>query len=213
MDLAGVVYPGETNFNTAPRQTSFVIRENQDGGIAPLKAQWWLIPSWAKEKSSKYSMFNARCENLKKSAAFRRPFQSQRCIVPVTGFYEWVNLDGEKQPYYVHAPEHSGLLLAGLWDCWLDKDNDNQLFTFTIVTTQVSSSLEFLHRRQPVMLDKPRAMKWLDSASSVEELNEMFEPRLPYDMSATPVSTYVNNVRNHGEACLERVGETIPLAA
>ena len=56
----------------------------------------------------KASMFNARAETLQEKASFKRPFRSQRCLVPISGYYEWK----DKQPYYVHAERP--LALAGL---------------------------------------------------------------------------------------------------
>lgn len=211
MDLVGQPFEGSTNYNTAPRQKAWIIREGQDEQLQPASAQWWLIPSWAKEESYKYSMFNARSENVTKSPAFRGPFRSSRCVVPVTGFYEWVNRNGKKQPYFVHSPENNGLLLAGLWDRWVNPETNVPLESFTILTTNVVEDLKFLHHRQPVMLDRDQARSWLGSGTDVSELREMFEPSLPYDMQASPVSTYVNNVRNQGEACIEQIGESINL--
>lgn len=213
MDLVGEPYPGETNLNTAPRQQAWVIREGENSKLQPLSAQWWLIPSWAKEKSSKYSMFNARCENLRKSPAFRGPFRTQRCAVPITGFYEWVNRNGQKQPYFIHAPEQNGLILAGLWDRWRDSEDGEDLHSFTIVTTNVVPDLKFLHHRQPVMLSKETAKLWVSNETSEDQLTDLFEPRIPYSMQVSPVSTYVNNIRNHGEECVEIIGDTIELPA
>ena len=212
MDLVGEPYPGTTNLNTAPRQKAWVIRE-EEGERSSLEAQWWLVPNWAKENSSKYSMFNARRENLVKSFAFRKPYQSQRCVVPVTGFYEWVDRNGEKQPYYVHAPDHNGLLLAGLWERWFDQDAESDLYSFTIITTQVTSALKFLHRRQPAMLDKDSSREWLNQGTSRDQLWSLLDPKIPYDMVASPVSTYVNNVRNHGPECTEIIGDSVEIPA
>ena len=57
-------------YNAAPTETLSLIRSDR---VEP--ARWWLVPSWAKEISTKYSMFNARSENLTSSKAFRVPFQ------------------------------------------------------------------------------------------------------------------------------------------
>lgn len=213
MDLVGQPFEGSTNYNTAPRQKAWIIRENQDESLEALQSQWWLIPNWAKEPSYQYSMFNARSEKAATSPAFRGPFRSQRCVVPITGFYEWVNRNCQKQPYMVHSPDHNGLLLAGLWDCWHHPESNERLESFTILTTAVVPALEFLHRRQPVMLDAASARNWLSKSTPQDSLGTFCEPRLPYDMFASPVSTYVNNVRNHGQECVEIVGDSVELLA
>ena len=213
MEFVGQPYTGATNYNTAPRQQALIIREEQLGERTLEKAQWWLIPNWVKEESYKYSMFNARSESAAKSPAFRGPFRTRRCIVPVTGFYEWVDRNGQKQPYFVHAPESYGLLFAGLWDRWYNPTTEEPLESFTILTTAVDPALKFLHHRQPVMLDQSDAHAWLQQDTFVDELQNMCRSRLPHPLKAAPVSPYVNNVRNQGDQCVEIVGDTIELAA
>ncbi|TNF09166.1 MAG: SOS response-associated peptidase, partial [Gammaproteobacteria bacterium] len=87
----------QTTYNIAPTEMVPVIRQ---GEAAPelCRMRWWLVPSWAKEPSTKYSMFNARAEGLAESRAFRHPFKRQRCILPASSFIEWRKEDG-KQPY------------------------------------------------------------------------------------------------------------------
>ena len=172
-----------------------------------------MVPSSVKEVSYQYSMFNARGERVEKSPAFRGPFKSQRCVVPITGFYEWVNRNGQKQPYMVHSPENNGLLLAGLWDCWRGSENEELLESFTILTTNSVPSLGFLHRRQPVMLNQTGARAWLSKRTDIQRLRDYLKPNLPYEMLASPVSTYVNNMCNHGSECSEIVGGSIELPA
>lgn len=213
MDFVGQPFEGTTNYNTAPRQQAWIIRKDDADERQPVEAQWWLIPNWVKEESYKYSMFNARSEKAAKSPAFRGPFRSQRCVVPITGFYEWVNRNGQKQPYFVHAPENNGLLLAGLWDRWYNPNTNEPLDSFTILTTDVVPDLKFLHHRQPVMLSKNDAQTWLEKSTSGEDLQDLCRSSLPYDMYVSPVSPYVNNVRNHGEECVEIIGDTVELRA
>ena len=213
MDFVGMSYSGGTNYNTAPRQKAWIIRQDEASQAEAAKAQWWLVPNWAKEASYKYSMFNARSEKAAKSPAFRGPFRNKRCIVPITGFYEWVNRNGQKQPYMVHSPHRHGLLLAGLWDRWIDPESAEPLDSFTILTTNVVEDLKFLHHRQPVMLEKDDAKAWLDHNTDMNDVQALCRSRIPYDMLVSPVSTYVNNVRNQGEGCIEVVGDQIELKA
>lgn len=213
MEFAGMKYPGGSNYNTAPRQKAWIIREDKDARLESAKAQWWLVPNWAKEASYKYSMFNARSEKAAQSPAFREPFRRRRCIVPMTAFYEWINRNGQKQGYMVHAPEKNGLLLAGMWDRWQNPESGTNLDSFTILTTKVVEGLKFLHHRQPVMLNSKDAMTWLDHQTPLKDIQELCQSRIPYDMRISPVSTFVNSVRNQGEGCTEVVGEEIDLKA
>ena len=213
MDFVGQPFEGTTRLNVAPRTQAWIIRRDETEDLEPAQAQWWLIPNWVKEVSYEYSMFNARSEKAARSPAFRGPFRSRRCVVPITGFYEWVNRNGQKQPYFVHAPEHNGLMLAGLWDRWHNPNGEDVLDSFTILTTNVVPDLKFLHHRQPVLLGRREADEWLATDTPTKSLQELCRPQLPYEVSVSPVSPYVNNVRNQGEECVEIIGDTVTLAA
>ena len=63
------------------------------------------------------------------------------------------------------------------------------------------------------MLSKDDARTWLNRETSVSSLQELCRSNLPYDMLASPVSPYVNNVRNGGEECVEIIGDTVALPA
>ena len=118
MDLVGLTHTGPDNFNLAPTETVEVLRIGPDGEPQLVPMRWWLTPFWTKELSTKYSMFDAKSETASKSAAFKEPYQKRRCVVPISGFYEWCRENGQKVPYFIVPEEHNGLLLAGLWDRW-----------------------------------------------------------------------------------------------
>ncbi len=65
------------------------------------------------------------------------------------------------------------MLLASLWDRWQSKTSDEIVESFTIVTAAASPQLEFVHRRQPVMLSKLGAVEWMardqDAACIIEK--------------------------------------------
>ena len=50
---------------------------------------WGLVPSWAKDPSVGSRMANARSETVLDKPAFARAASRRRCLVPVTGWYEW----------------------------------------------------------------------------------------------------------------------------
>ena len=63
----------ETQYNIAPTQQVPVILKSSEGEWLVNDMRWWLVPYWANEPSSKYSMFNARSEGLASSRAYREP--------------------------------------------------------------------------------------------------------------------------------------------
>ena len=103
------------------------------------------------------------------------------------------------------------MLLASLWERWQSKTSDEMVESFTIVTTAASPQLEFVHRRQPVMLSKPGAIEWMAQDQDGAVLADLMSPRLALDLSVVPVSTFVSNSRNNGPRCIEPVGDRIEL--
>lgn len=79
----------EPRYNIAPTQqiTAIVQTENLRE-ISFLK--WGFVPSWAKDDSIGSKLINARAETLSEKPSFREAFRSRRCIIPASGFYEWV---------------------------------------------------------------------------------------------------------------------------
>ena len=215
MDLLNQSYPGPENFNVAPTSNVWVIRGelNASAPYTAVEARWWLTPNWAKEISTKYLMFNARAESLEKSPAFNTPFRRKRCIVPVSGFYEWQRGMDRKQPHYIKPGENRALLLAGLWDEWHNPEDDQVLTSFSIVTCEAVNSIKYLHHRQPVMLGTEDVYAWLNKDTDVTVLHSLVSPRLPHSLDIVPVSDYVGNTRNNGDRCIEPVGSSRRIAA
>ena len=61
--------------------------------------------------------FNARAETAATKPMFRSAFKRNRCLIPVSGYYEWQDTSCGKQPWYFTARDGS-LTIAGLWDEW-----------------------------------------------------------------------------------------------
>lgn len=220
LELVQLRHPGPDNHNTAPTETVAVLRLDQRGmpELAPMR--WWLTPYWAKEPGNRYAMFNAKAETADKSRAFREPFRKRRCVVPVSGFYEWCRSRtaragdvGKRVPFYIRAHHLPGMLLAGIWDRWRSRDSGEVLESFAILTTDAGRGLEFVHDRQPVMLCLDDAHRWLSPQTRSDELKRMLAPAIPVDLEVVPVSSYVNNARNKEARCLEPIADPVAVAA
>ncbi|RZJ87517.1 MAG: hypothetical protein EOO20_15910, partial [Chryseobacterium sp.] len=97
---------------------------------------WGLIPFWVKSWDDAVKLrrqtLNARSEEILQKPSFRNSV-SNRCVIPVTGFFEWKHIMGikkvkgveqetaiDKIPYYIHPKEHEFFYLAGLYSSWTD---------------------------------------------------------------------------------------------
>ena len=195
--------------NIAPTEDIPLVRL-EDSGAALAEAHWWLVPSWAKEISQKYSMFNARSETLGKSPAFRHPFKSQRGVVPMSSFIEWRPEQGVKQPWLITTKRHA-LAVAALWDVW--EGGDAPLLSCTLVTTAAAPSFEPWHKRMPVILTREESERWLDNSRAIAADDPLFRSELKEPLHLQPLSRAVSNSRNKGVEVLQGVGDVMELSA
>ena len=88
----------EPRYNVAPSQEITAVRMEE--GTRKLAAlRWGLVPSWSKEPVPGFSTINARSETAHTSPAFRSAFRHRRCLIPASGFFEWVREGKLKQPW------------------------------------------------------------------------------------------------------------------
>lgn len=229
--LVGCPFPGVANLNTAPTETAWIVRldSSAGGSLTALEATWSLTLYWSEAATPKYATFNARAETLATSRTFREPFRRRRCVVPISGYYEWRkqaqpglfeddgraagslagSLKERTQPYFVR-PRRGALLLAGVWDRW--RRGRAAVDSFAVVTTAASDQLAFLHPRQPLSLAPQDARVWLRADRDSEELAGLLAPRVPVELLAAPVSRHVGNARNKGRRCSVPVGVATVIA-
>jgi len=143
--------------------------------------QWGLIPSWVSDISQandiRKSTFNARSESLSEKPAFSESFISRRCILPVSGFYEWQHRGSQKIPWFIFPVNDSVLSLGGIWNEWTDNESNSVLRTFSIITTEANNLLAEIHnsaRRMPLVLDGKDLDKWL--SGEPESVRELMRP-------------------------------------
>ncbi|MCB9136848.1 MAG: SOS response-associated peptidase [Caldilineaceae bacterium] len=194
-------------YNIAPTQPVAIVRPNAAAtGREWALTLWGLIPSWSKDPSFGARLINARSETVAEKPSFRAAFKRRRCLIPADGFYEWQKAGKRKQPYYMGMDDGAPFAFAGLWEAWQGPDG-GELQSCTILTTTPNELLEPIHNRMPVILAPEDYDDWLDHASEhprdLDRLQHLMRPFPAEKMRAYPVSTYVNNARNEGLACIE----------
>lgn len=170
-------------YNIAPTQPVAIVRvEDTTARVEP--ARWGLLPHWKKDLDGP-PLFNARVETVAKKPSFRDAFKAQRCVIPLDGYYEWKagdNPKAKKQPFYVTGPE--GLLwAAGLWATGVDR------LSATMVTTEATEEMAWLHHRLPKFLRREEIAPWLAGEA-------LLEPSSVEGFNARPADPAVGNVRN-----------------
>ena len=140
--------------------------------------------------------FNARAETVKAKPFFRDAFKRSRCLIPVSGYYEWQNTQGGKQPWYFTARDGSpALTVAGLWDEWKNRETGEPLRSCTMIITEPNDFVAAVHDRMPVLLTEQQFQPWLTGEAGLEYLKPA-----PNDLlQKWPVSKRVNSSRADGD--------------
>lgn len=193
----------EPAFSIPPRTKAPVVREHIDDEGQRLRtlefARWGFTPAWAKDKGPR--PINARFETVHTNGLFRAAFASSRAVVPMSGYYEWVEMPDGKQPYYVHATDEHQLHAAGLTTAEKNDDGDWDI-TFTIITREARDAAGDVHDRMPAFLDEDLMAEWLApgklEADEREQLHGALgdvSEKLAQELVTHPVDRRVNNVR------------------
>tara|TARA_X000000950_G_scaffold237113_2_gene288330 strand:- start:1065 stop:1781 length:717 start_codon:yes stop_codon:yes gene_type:complete len=198
------VDPPEAKYNIAPMTYSPIVRRDIDTKrleMAP--CLWGLVPSWWNKPLSekKFSTFNARSESVHEAASFRGSFRHKRCLIPVSGFYEWMRDGKSKTPFAIGLRNRRWFCFAGLWD--VAHIDGSELHTFTILTTTPNDLMAGIHTRMPVIIHPSNYERWIDG--DYRKLDDLFDPYPTDDMHAWVVDQKVGNVRNQGAELIEEV--------
>ncbi len=142
-------------------------------------------------------------------ALLRSAVKTRRCLVPASGFYEWVKGgDGGKQPHFIQFSDARIFAFAGLWERW-SKSEHGPLDTFTILTTTPNDLMAGLHDRMPVILPPASYAEWLEPRPlAPDRLEELMAAHPAEGMEAYPVSTHVNRPANDDAECITRANPT-----
>lgn len=188
------------SYNLAPTQTAAVI-VLADGKLSFQPMRWGLVPFWAKDPAIGSRLINARADTLAEKSAFRGALKSRRCVVPVSGFYEWQKQGKRKQPYFITGAEQKPLALAGLWERW------NDLLTFTIITVPANEDIAPIHSRMPAILSVENALEWL-RCGDLGLLQPYTQP-----LWIWPVSHRVNSPANNDPELIKEIPAEPPFEA
>jgi putative SOS response-associated peptidase YedK len=195
-ELVGAAHNLQTHYNIAPTDKVEVVRLAAEGTTELVSMRWGLIPYWWKKPIKQVpATFNARAETVASTPMFRDAFKRHRCIVPASGYYEWLKRPDGKQPYFMSAADGGVLSFAGLWDRWKNPETGELVTSCTIIVTDANALTGAIHNRMPVVLDNADVRRWLNGTGGTELLRPAGEDRL----RMWPVSRRVNKTGTSDE--------------
>lgn len=168
--MCGQFYVDENDAGTLQKQSQ--VSSIPKGLIRPTDAAFtWMASNqkiqgkimrfgWKKQSL----LINARSETILEKPSFQKAIHQNRCIVPCTCYYEWTKLK-EKASFYL--PDQM-LYMAGIYE-------NNQ---FVILTTKANPSINSIHGRMPLILDKKQCRAWLQDPSALIPLLQSIPPLL-----------------------------------
>jgi len=192
----------EPNYNISPGSVIPVIA--MDGRRTPkvVPMRWGLHPHWRKEPPGGRPLFNARVETAREKPSFRTPYQRRRCLIPVSGWFEWDRFEGAKRPFYIRENNTEMTVFAGLWDQWR-VDEGITLLSTTILTTAATGEMKHLHHRMPVRLPEEDWDNWIDWDGNPTKILRGIKGA--DDLGWYEVSQEVNSGRAQGEGLLRGI--------
>lgn len=206
-DIENTLDSLEPRFNARPGQKNPVITSNSPNKISYML--WGLIPSFSKEKNLKFSTMNARAETVADTWSFREPFRHKRAIIPASFFYEPRKVGATKPhyPWYCFKLKNDEMFgMAGLYDIWKDKESGEEIYSYTIITTEPNDLVGEIHERMPVILKKEDEKMWLDSSlTDPIKLQPLLKSYPTKDMQGWHVGDDVKNYRNDSSELIKPV--------
>lgn len=142
-------------------------------GLRQVITHWGIQPAWAKRL-----LINAKIETAAEKRTFKDAYTQSRCLVPVTGWYEWRTEGSHKQKYHFSSATAPVMLMGGIV---FKHDDGPRLVTFTTAPTPQCAEY---HDRMPLIIPADAVDFWLHS--SIDQLPPLFDALPNGALTITP---------------------------
>jgi putative SOS response-associated peptidase YedK len=197
-------------FNVAAQQYVPAIRWH-DGESEAVMMRWGFIPSWAEGKWVGVPPACVDIDEIQTSPTYKPSWlNSQRCIVPVAGFYAWQLTQAKyRQPFFVRLLERSVFGLAGVWDRSVGEDDDviESCSLIRLPANDLMTTIANTEHRMPAILRRKDYQTWL--RGTPVEARAVLQPYRPNWMEAYPVSPRINSTAPDDPDLIRPVAQAI----
>ncbi len=191
--------PDVPDYNVCPT-TQVGVVTSADGVRRLRPMRWGFVPRWYDKVNGGPLLINARAETIAQKPAFAEACRTRRCLVPVSGFYEWERSEKDKPlPWYVTRQDGAPLVFGGIWQDW--GQGADAVTSFAILTTAANAAMAQIHHRLPVILAPDQWALWLGEAGKGAATLMKSAPEDALHFSR--VDTAVNSNRASGEALIK----------
>ena len=186
----------KTNYNISPQSTVPAIINNE-----LVNTIWGYFPGWLKEQDNPRPLFNSRYESLLEKKTFTSAFRNNRCLIPLSGWYEWRTENELRQPYFFYNKENLQIFTAGLF--WRRSNGDIET---SIITREAVPPLDTIHNRSPLILNTSQIESWL-SDKEVDLIYDDIKNVNYEDILFHKVDKAVNNTKNTNASLIKKFEE------
>jgi putative SOS response-associated peptidase YedK len=148
--------PLTPRYNIAPTEPILAVRARPSGDREAVLLRWGLVRPGSEDAKAP---INLRMESLARGA-MKATVRERRCIVPLSGFYEWKRAGKARQPFNVRRKDGRVFGVAGLWERL--ESGGESLESCLVLTTAANRVVGPIHERMPVILDPASYAAWLD---------------------------------------------------
>jgi putative SOS response-associated peptidase YedK len=199
------VKPNYSNYNVAPTNEVPVVVA-RDGRWVMETMQLGLVPSFIRELRECVRPVNARADGVLVRPYFRDAIRKRRCLVPMSGYYEWQKAGKQRLPYYIYRKDGKPFYVAGIWEEWRSPAGPlRTVATLTVGPNDLIASIP--HDRMLAILEGETARAWMDPRTRAEDAVGLLRPDSSEAFTLHRVSVRVNRVAENGPTCIEPVGE------
>ena len=105
-------------------------------------------------------VINARSETAFVKPLFRDSMRDRRCLIPASGYYEWLKEGARKTKYRFYTPQKP-IYLAG---CFRE-EKGVPYQSFVILTREASGGAEKIHSRMPLIISQSGMSLWFEKGA------------------------------------------------
>ena len=118
------------------------------------QSKWGLLFDWLPKGKT---LFNIRSETVREKSFSNKLIENNRCLIPFNYYFEWKNTDTHKQKYKLYTETTVSFFAA----VFISIDNT---YYFSILTKSSLESIEFIHERNPLIINKSKINHWFSKS-------------------------------------------------
>ena len=208
-EALGVPAP-KPNFNVAPGAQADIVVKAENGVRCAtsdptpnqlLKGYWSMLMEAHPDRpehlrpNQQYKTFNAQSRRLTSSSLWHTAYQQQRCIVPMSGFYEWKG----GRCHYIQPADGSAFAMAGLYRQQIIQGN--MVTSFSVITLPPQPEFCHIHDKSyPFALLPDEYELWLDNSHcQATEFQQWMDAGIRQKISIEPMNSPHRDPKEPGQ--------------